>query len=142
MIQVIHLAGLDAGHIGLVVLLEHLLDDTLAHLGAVVINQEYFLALFYLIFHRQEDHILALVVTKDGQTRTVVHALHTADALVIIDHGHRRRGRLGDSTLRTGKGTGVASEAIEAVDLHIGLSGHALLTGDTRRVQQAHGTLL
>ena len=142
LIQVIHLGRLYASHIGLVVFLENLLDDALAHLGAIVIHQEDFLALFHLIFHGQVDHILALVVAENGQTRAVVHTLHTADALVIIDDGHRRCGGLGDGTLRTCEGTGIAGEAVEAVDLHIGFQRHALIIGDAGLVEQTHRALL
>ena len=101
LVQVVNLSGFDTCHIGLIVLLEHFLDGAFAHLGSVVINQEHLFALFYLIFYWQEHYILALVVAQNCQARTMVHTLHTAYTLVVINHWHRRCGWLADSALWT-----------------------------------------
>ena len=131
-----------AHHMGLVFLLQHLFNHAFAHGLAVVVDEEHFFAFFYVILDGQEQRVFVEVVAKDGQARTVVHALHTADALVVIDHRSGIGRSLGDGVLRAAERAGIAGEAKEAVQLHERFGLHALLGGQVGLFQNAHRMLL
>ena len=132
----------DARHIGLVVFLEDLLYNALSKLLSVVVDQVDFGTVLHRVLDRQEAPVLCQVVTEDGQSRTMVHAGHTADALVVVDRRGRAGGGLADGPLRAGESAGVAGETVEAVELHKRFCGHSLGGGQVGLLQQAHGVLL
>ena len=107
--------GFHAGHVRLVRALRDLLDDAFADLLAVVVHQENLGVLLRIVLERQEEPVLRDVVAEESQAGTVVDALHTADALVVIDLRHVVGGDFGDGALRAGERTGVAGETVEAV---------------------------
>ncbi len=132
----------DAGDVGLVVFMENLLYPTLADFTAVVVDQEDLGAVLHLVFDGEEAPVLGEVVAEDGETGAMVDAGHAADALVVVDSGSRRSGRLADGALWAGEGAGIAGETVEAVELYEGLGGHALGGGQVGTLEQAHGVLL
>ena len=106
---------LHADDMRLVGLAQHLLDGAVAQNLAVVVDEVDFLAFVDIVFDGKEKRAFVEVITKDGQARTVVDALHTADALVVIHDGRSVGRSLGDGALRTAERAGVAGETVEAV---------------------------
>ena len=121
--------------------LRDLLNDTFADLLAVVIHQEDLSVLFRVVLERQEEPVLRDVVAKEGQARTVVHALHAADALVVVDLRHVVGGDFGDGALRARKRAGVAGETVEAVG-HDERLLQTVAGGTVGFLQHAHRMLL
>ena len=138
----VDLGHFNAGHIGLVVLLEDLLHRSLAYPLAVVVDQVDLGALFDGVLDGQEAPLFLQVIAEDCQTGAVVDALHTAYALVVVHRRCAAGGGLADGALGAAEGAGVAGEAIEAVELHERLGFHALLAGQVGLVEQSHGVLL
>ena len=99
----IELSHLDAGHIGLIGLEHDLLDDALSDLPAVVVHQEYPGTLLRLVLDRQEELAGTAVVAENSQARTLVHALHAADTLVVVYLWSSGCGTLGNGSALAGK---------------------------------------
>ena len=136
-----HIQRFHAGDIGLVFTLCNLLNHAFTHLLAIIVHEIHLSIFLCIVLKRQEQPVFGYVVTKQGQARTVVHALHTTDALVVIDLRHRVGGNLGDSALWAGKRTRVTSESVQAIGHHEWFV-QALTRWSVRFVEHAHRMLL
>ena len=86
-------------NICLVLLLKYLLYNTFAYLLPVIINEKNLSTLIGLVLYREENPVFIELVSKDGQTRTLVNASHTTYTLVKVYTWDRRCRGFGNSSV-------------------------------------------